>query len=61
MFRIQLFAFAVDFETRAVHYQVQRFYPMDVFWRDCQADTATTKGGMIWDSDVDVEHIGNGA
>jgi hypothetical protein len=61
MLRIQPFAFAVDFETGTVHYQVQRLRPMDVSWQDCQADTATTEGGMIWDGDIDVEHIGNGS
>src|SRR5215471_15942640 len=34
---------------------------MDVSWQDCQADTATTEGGMIWDGDIDAEHIGNGS
>ena len=59
--RVQPFAFAVDFETGAVHDQVQRLCPMNVSWQDCQADTATTEGRMIWDGDVDAEHIGNGS
>ena len=61
MLRIQPFAFAVDFQAGAIHDQVQLLCPMDVFWQDCRADSATTEGGMIWDGDVDVEHIGNGS
>ena len=61
MLRIQPFAFAVDPETGAAHYQMQRLCPMDVSWPDCQADTATAEGGMIWDGDVDAERIGKGS
>ena len=59
MLRIQPFAFAVDFETGAVHHQVQRLCPPDVSWQNCQADTATTEGGMIGDGDVDVHRPEN--
>ena len=63
MLRIQPpFAFAVDFQTGAIHDQrCSCSVRMDVFWQDCQADSATTEGSMIWDGDVDIEHIGNGS
>src|SRR5262249_61165105 len=49
----------VDFETGAVHDQVQRLCPVDVSRKDSQTDTATTERRVIWDGDVDAEHIGN--
>jgi len=61
MLRIQPFAFAVDFETGAVHYQVQRLGQMDVSRQYSQADTAATEGGMIRNGDIDAKNIGNGS
>src|ERR1700692_1248074 len=58
---IEPFAFSVDLEPRTVDQEMQWLSAFDVFRQYRQTAAATAEGGVIWNGDIDLEHIGNRA
>jgi hypothetical protein len=59
VFPIEPFAFAVNFETRAVDKKMKWLVAVDVNRQYRQTAAASTEGGVIRNGDVDPEHIGD--